>query len=186
MVKGNLVKTYISNVELKYMGQAYQVDRHPITYTESEHLAGSYVYGTSIWDGFNRAVSVHVSNCMKVQGNVAYNVMGHNFFLQDGLEMNNSFIDNLAVQTAPSYSLMNTDQTPASFWITSPNNHFVGNRAAGSKTYGFWFDLPEHSTGASESEDVCPQHERLGSFIGNVAHSNGRYGLRIYPLYIPT
>ncbi len=67
--------------------------------------------------------------------------MGHNFFLQDGIEKNNRFINNLAVSTLPSWSLMNTDQTPASFWITNPNNYFEGNHAAGSEMYGFWFDL---------------------------------------------
>lgn len=108
------------------------MDRHPLTFTESEHLASSYVSNSSIWDGFNRAVALQASSCLRVEKNVAYNVMGHNFFLQEGSEINNRFYDNLAVATAASYSLLNTDQTPASFWVTHPNNYFRGNHAAGA------------------------------------------------------
>ncbi len=66
MLKGNLVKAYIADIELKHMGQAYQLYRHPITFIESEHLGGSYVTGVSIWEGYNRGVSVHVANCMEI------------------------------------------------------------------------------------------------------------------------
>lgn len=186
MLKGNMVKARISNVEFYNVGQAYQLERHPLTFTESEHLANSYVANSSIWDGFNRAVALHASNCLKIEKNVAFNVMGHNFFLQDGAEINNRFIDNLAVATASSYSLLNTDQTPASFWISHPNNYFKGNHAAGAEMYGFWYDLHDHPTGSSETTDICPQYERMGLFEGNTAHSNGRYGVRIYETYIPS
>jgi len=33
---------------------------------------------------------------------------------------------------------MDTDTMPASFWITNPNNHYIGNHAAGSDHCGFW------------------------------------------------
>lgn len=107
--------------------------------------------------------------------------MGHNFFLQDGIETKNKFKGNLAVNTLPSHSLLNTDQSPASFWITNPNNEFEGNRAAGSYMYGFWFDLPANPTGSSSAKDLCPVGMKLGSFKNNEAHSNGRYGVRIFP-----
>ena len=82
-------------------------------------------------------------------------------------------------------SLLNTDQTPASFWITHSDNQFIGNHAAGSARYGFWFDLQKHATGASRSRRVCPIGAVLGRFEGNVAHSNGRYGLRIFHEHYP-
>ena len=109
MLKGDNVVGRISHVELKNMGQAYQLQRHPVTFTESEHLGDSYVSHSSIWDGYNRAIAIHASNCLRIEGNVAYNVMGHNYFLQDGIEIKNSFIRNLAVSTVPSHSLLNTD-----------------------------------------------------------------------------
>lgn len=124
MLKGYKVHAKVSNVEFKQMGQAYQVQRHPMSFTESEQLITSYVSHSSIWNGYNRAIGIHSTNCVKVEHNVAYNVMGHNFFLQDGVETKNKFTSNLAINTLPSHSLLNTDQTPASFWITNPNNEF--------------------------------------------------------------
>lgn len=36
-------------------------------------------------------------------------------------------------------ALLNTDTTPAVFWITNPNNTYRWNRAAGSTNgYGYW------------------------------------------------
>ena len=58
--------------------------------------------------------------------------MGHNFIVEDGIETQNSFTRNLAIATRASHSLLNTEQTPASFWITNPRNKFEGNHAAGS------------------------------------------------------
>ena len=34
--------------------------------------------------------------------------------------------------------------------------------------------------GPSASNDICPENEKLGEFKGNHAHSNGRYGFRIF------
>jgi len=39
--------------------------------------------------------------------------------------------------------------------------------------------------GPSANEDVCPENDRVGEFTGNVAHSMGRYGLRIFHNMIP-
>lgn len=44
---------------------------------------------------------------------------------------------------------MNTDMTPAGFWITNPDNHLTGNNVGGSAEYGFWYDLPKHPVGPS-------------------------------------
>ena len=62
--------------------------------------------------------------------------MGHNFFIEDGVEQNNKFLYNLGVSTRRAWNLLNTDQTPGTFWITNPDNVFVGNRTAGSDRYG--------------------------------------------------
>ena len=69
--------------------------------------------------------------------------MGHNVFFEDGVETKNRVEYNLVINTTPSYSLLNTDTTPAAYWITNPDNIFVGNHAAGGPNYGFWFDLVE-------------------------------------------
>ena len=51
--------------------------------------------------------------------------------------------------------------------------------------YGFWFDLPTNPTGSSSTNDLCPAGMKLGSFKNNQAHSNGRYGIRIFPEHTP-
>ena len=45
--------------------------------------------------------------------------------------------------------------------------------------------MQETAIGPSFDANVCPPGERLGEFNGNVAHSNGRYGLRIFHYHIP-
>ena len=67
--------------------------------------------------------------------------MGHTVFIEDAAETKNYIAYNLVVKVEPSHSLLNTDSTPACFWITHPDNIFVGNHAAGSARYGFWFDI---------------------------------------------
>lgn len=46
--------------------------------------------------------------------------------------------------------------------------------------------MPEHPSGSSETEEICPEYERMGQFENNTSHSNGRYGLRIYETYVPS
>ena len=121
----------------------------------------------------------------RVLNNVAYDNMGHAFFIEDAAETYNRIEGNLAMVTKSSSSLLDTDTTPASFWITHPTNYFVGNVAAGSERYGYWFDLQKFAVGPSADESVCPPGSPLGSFENNRAHSNGRYGLRIFNHWVP-
>jgi hypothetical protein len=111
--------------------------------------------------------------------------MGHTIFIEDAIETKNIIDGNLVIKTNRSWSLLNVDQTPASFWITNPDNTIINNRAAGSDRYGFWFDLQTNPTGVSFTNTICPSKTRLGEFRNNVAHSNGRYGLRIFDSHNP-
>lgn len=111
--------------------------------------------------------------------------MGHTVFMMDGAEKKNLIDSNLVILTKKSMSLLNSDQTPASFWIPHPDNVFRNNHAAGSERFGFWFEPQEHPTGESYDVNMCPMNSKLGEFNDNVAHSNGWYGLRIYHRYFP-
>jgi hypothetical protein len=45
--------------------------------------------------------------------------------------------------------------------------------------------LQIHAIGPSANTDVCPENEPVGRFANNHAHSNGRYGLRIFHNMVP-
>lgn len=88
----------------------------------SGDVTGSYVRGCAIHHTFNRAVTIHGVHGLLVEHNVAYHVMGHAFFIEDGIETGNTIQYNLGVYVTSSSSLLNVDVTPGTFWITNPNN----------------------------------------------------------------
>ncbi|GBG70297.1 hypothetical protein CBR_g6425 [Chara braunii] len=183
----SLVGTF-SNVEVRQAGQAFRLGRYPIHFHMIGTVSRSYVKNCSIHHTYNRAIAVHGVNNLTVANNVAYRTMGHTFFVEDGAEMYNVFDGNLGMDTRPSSSLLNTDQTPATFWVTNPLNYVRNNVAAGSASYGFWYKLDESPSGASEaafSNVICPLRSPLGQYKNNVAHSNNVYGLRVHPVYRP-
>jgi hypothetical protein len=73
-------------------------------------------------------------------------------------------------------TLLPSDNTVASYWITNPDNTFIDNVAAGSDENGFWLSLPEHPNGqflgTEISKNTWPRRTKLREFRGNVAHSN--------------
>ncbi|GIL91633.1 hypothetical protein Vretifemale_19242 [Volvox reticuliferus] len=111
--------------------------------------------------------------------------MGHTFFLEDGIETGNLIEGNLAIYVKVSDALLNTDTTPAAFWITNPNNTVRNNVAAGSAGYGYWYRMLDNPEGPSYTTTVCPKFTPLLEFTNNTAHSNMFYGLRIHPEFYP-
>jgi len=101
----------------------------------------SYIRGNAIHQSFNRATTVHGVQYLTIERNVIYHCMGHNVFIEDGVETNNNVFYNLIVQVRASHSILVTDQTPAGIWLTNPNNNIVGNHIAGGSRYGIWYDL---------------------------------------------
>ena len=73
------------------------------------HVTKSYVKGNAIHQTYNRAVTIHGVHYLHISDNVAYDTMGHTFFIEDAAETNNKLIHNLAMRTRRSMSLLNTD-----------------------------------------------------------------------------
>ncbi len=73
-------------------------------------------------------------------------------------------------------TLLPSDNTVSSFWITNPDNSYIDNVAAGSDQIGFWLSLPEHPNGqflgTPISLETWPRRTLLREFRGNTAHSN--------------
>ena len=126
-------------LQVRRAGQAFRLGRYPIHFHMHGDASKSYVSHCSIHGTFNRALTIHGSHDTFVGHNVAFNNMGHAFFIEDGIETGNTFEGNLGIWTRRSHSLLSTDTTPATFWVTNPSNFIVGNTAAGSEAYGFWW-----------------------------------------------
>jgi len=192
-------KMYVEGVELNRMGQNMHLARYPIHWHLIGEGQGQYIRNSAIHDTYSRCVTVHGTNNLKIQNNVTFNTVGHCFFLEDGIETGNQFIENLGMMTkchptlpceptnltiahqSPAgqkskHILIPSDNTVSTFWITNPDNIYRGNVAAGSDSIGFWIALPQHPTGQFEgteaSKNIWPRRMPLRSFVGNTAHSN--------------
>ena len=182
-MKGSTVR--ISHTEFDRMGQRGRQGRYPVHFHLAGDASGSYLRGSSIHDSFNRCVTIHGAHNLEIKDNVAYQAVGHCFFLEDGIETGNVLERNLGFgikRPERKDALLPTDVSyigAAVFWITNPDNVLRGNVAAGSEGAGFWIALPEHPTGASATTDVWPRRTPLRVFAGNVAHSSGSDGLHV-------
>jgi cell migration-inducing and hyaluronan-binding protein len=195
-------KMYVEGVELNRMGQHLTKARYPIHWHLVGEGMGQYIRNSAIHDTFNRCVTVHGTNNLRVENNVTYNTVGHCFFVEDGIENGNQFVRNLGIQTKchPTLPcvptnlaasgepragtngqqskdvLLPSDNTASTFWITNPDNAYRGNVAAGSDATGFWMSLPEHPNGQFDgteiSQTIWPRRTPFREFKGNVAHSN--------------
>src|SRR5215468_10585268 len=95
----NNSKMYVEGVEFNRMGQNLTLARYPIHWHLIGDADGQYIKNASLHDTYNRCVTVHGTNFLRVENNVTYNTVGHCFFLEDGIEHGNEFIKNLAIQT---------------------------------------------------------------------------------------
>ncbi|MDQ2640486.1 MAG: hypothetical protein M3Y79_07890, partial [Pseudomonadota bacterium] len=91
-------KMYVSGIELNRMGQNLTLARYPIHWHLVGDAKGQYIRNAAIHDTYNRCVTVHGTNFLRVENNVTYNTVGHCFFLEDGIEHGNEFVKNLAIQ----------------------------------------------------------------------------------------
>ena len=92
-------KMFVEGVEFNRMGQNLTLARYPIHWHLIGDAQGQYIKNAAIHDTYNRCVTVHGTNYLRVENNVTYNTVGHCFFLEDGVEHGNEFVHNLAIQT---------------------------------------------------------------------------------------
>jgi hypothetical protein len=130
-------------------------------------------------NSYNRGIGIVQTDYLTIANNFIFNVMGHAVFFEDAIEQYNTVENNLVMYVKQSFSLLDTDQTPACFWITNPNNYINNNRAVACGFYGFWLDYAPHSKGVSANSKSCPEGNVLGSFNCNQAHTLQRAGLRL-------
>jgi hypothetical protein len=117
-------KMFVEGVEFNRMGQHMTLARYPIHWHLVGDAKGQYIKNASIHDTYNRCVTVHGTNFLRVENNVTYNIVGHCFFLEDGIEHGNEFVKNLAIQIKchPSKACVPTN--------LAANGEISGNRQA--------------------------------------------------------
>lgn len=175
----------ISYTEVEFAGQAYRLGRYPIHFYLNGDMSTSYIRGISIHTTFNRAINLQGSHNTSIEKTVIYNIMGSGIVFEDGSETGNTLQYNLVISVRGSTSLQSYDITPASFFITNPNNIIQHNAAAGGSNYGYWYRLNDHPEGPSSDSGICPVTERLGVFQNNSAHSFCSVGLLVFREYYP-
>jgi len=168
-----------SYAEFYHVGQATVIGRYPIHFHKCGDVPSSFVKGNAVHDSFARLVTLHGIRFLKVTKNVGYNIFGHNYFIEDGSESKNLVEYNLGMNTKMIWTLVNTDITAATFWVTNPHNIIRHNRAAGGEFYGFWYELRKNPIGPTATPDICPDAMPNGEFFDNYAHSYAKFGLRI-------
>lgn len=181
-------KLFIGHVELFRMGQKSRQGRYPIhwhmLHTDGN---GQYLKSSSIHKSFNRAITIHGTHGTLIDNNFFYDHIGHGVFLENGSEINNTISNNVVLlskrpavgeQLTPSDNSDDVPQnrTPSSFWITNPNNNFIGNVAAGTQGSGFWYALAQQFLNESLTDSrfagqTLPYKEVFGGFSNNKAHS---------------
>ncbi|HET9066716.1 MAG TPA: G8 domain-containing protein [Gemmatimonadales bacterium] len=172
----------VEGVELYLMGQAGSIGRYPLHWHMAGSVTGQYARNNAIWRTNQRCITIHGTDNAVVSGNVCYDHGGHGYFLEDGAESGNTLDHNLGLKSRippVGVRLLASDDQPATFWITNPDNTITNNAAAGSVGFGFWYALPASPTGLSTGEPDAPRYTPLGVFRANVAHSNRRPGLQV-------
>ena len=194
MIMGLSSKVVVDGVEIRRAGQAGALARYPfhwhlLSYAGDGSLLGDAVghvlKNSTIWNSSQRCVVLHATNGVQVLNNICYDIKGHAFFLEDGVERRNVFDGNLALMTrmpAPSQLLLKSEGDiflggSSGFWLTNPDNTVRNNHAADVHGNGFWMAFPEKPLGDSKAVAIIPNQVRLGAFDRNTAHSARAPGL---------
>ncbi len=187
----------IDGVQLDRLGQTGRLGRYPIHWHLANDRSGDVLRQTSITNSNNRGVTIHGAHNVLIEGVVLHDIHGHGFFMEDGVETGNQYIANIAfgihkvgrsgnnVDLNDPFIVDTHDhvgQNPERFfssvayWITNPDNTWIGNVSAGADGTGFWFILPEFALGASGDDPqyngVNANETNLHQFDHNSSHSS--------------
>ncbi|XP_053919594.1 fibrocystin [Cuculus canorus] len=173
--QGEASHLWLEGVQFRHVGQAFRQHISALTVAGNAHMADSYVRGCCVLDSFGQGLRLTGISNLSVDSNVFYNISGHGLLLGEGLEEGNKVRNNIVVGLSGTEGLSNIETlSPAGIYIRAPANHIKGNTVCAAG-YGYFFHL---SPGG-------PSKMPLLSFSENVAHSCTRYGLLVYPQYLP-
>ena len=192
-------KGRVEGVELNRMGQTNVLGRYPIHF----HLLGDtctdcYFKDSSVHESYYRCISIHATNGLLVSENVGYDITGYCYYLEDGVEEDNTLSYNLAAhvhfigspaiggaqripyfEATPDLTLP-ADVTASGFYITNLQNTVKGNVASGGWA-GFAFPNLHVPNGPSAANFPgydprrMPTKEIGMGIDGNTAHSTAHF-----------
>jgi hypothetical protein len=175
----------IDSVEFFKMGQAGIMMRYPFHWHYVANASGQFIKNSSVHHSYQRCIVVHRTHKTLVENNVCYNFKGHGFFLEDGNEIENKIVHNLAIMAkapSPSKVLLASDNindsegmgrfpSVSAFWISNPNNYVAHNIAAGSIGTGFWMSFEKEIKNNSGQVVATPITTNTNKFDHNIAHA---------------
>ena len=177
---GGVLKVYgqeslvkISGVEFYKMGQNYEYGQYAVSLVNLD-CATCYIKHSSLHSCMNRALTLDNVYKVKVENNVAANILGDGFALDNVLyvgEVENTFKHNFVTGVRKTFGFLEKGMVSGSgFFLPSPPNHILENVVAGTEGNGFYF----HTTNFYENH-LWP----LGTFKDNYAHTTNGIGLRV-------
>jgi len=183
---------YVEGVELFRMGQTNVLGRYPMHFHLLENRCpGCYFRDSSVHQSYYRCISIHGTHNIFVSENVGFDITGFCYYLEDGVEEDNTISFNLAAhvhpigaiaqggggQTLPLAKESTTLTIPADvaasgFYITNLHNTIVGNAASGGWA-GYSLPVLHRAVGPHKDLNFRPSNRIVKEFDGNTAHSTG-------------
>ncbi len=175
-------KMTVSGVELNRMGQHLTLARYPIHWHINGDVSGQYIRNSAIHDTFNRCVTIHGTDNLRVENNVTYNTVGHCFFMEDGIETGNQIIRNLAIQTKchPSLECVPTNLAAAGEmenYDRRQNMRMAGQKSkdvllpSDNTVASYWITNPDNTY----RDNVAAGSDANGFWMAFPEHPNGAF-----------
>ncbi|KAF2078218.1 hypothetical protein CYY_000508 [Polysphondylium violaceum] len=179
-----------SGIRLHKMGQKNMKARYPVHFHLANTLLNSYITDCAVHQSYYRCYTIHGTNNLLLSRNVGFDINGHCYYLEDGVEENNTISYNLGAYVhtigpaATGYDQSGqmfyenplltqpADSSAGCFYFTNAYNKIIGNSASGGWA-GFSFPNLAKPIGNFQTSTVVPQSRSTLVFEGNTAHSSG-------------
>ncbi|WIA35607.1 hypothetical protein OEZ86_004028 [Tetradesmus obliquus] len=197
----------ISGAAFQAWGARNRPGRYSIHYHLAGNAPGAFVNNVAIYNSNWRCISIHGTNDVTLYGNVGFNIPGHCYYLEDGVEERCVLERNLAafvhpIQTAgsgggqagtdrwQSPDLFDPSDSGASgFYSLNAYNTWLNNAASGGFS-GFTFPhapraIKDHrNIKKADGFPFDPSQRPFVLFKGNTAHSTGYFWEHNAAVYI--
>lgn len=193
----------LRGVEFRRMGMTNVLGRYPVHFHHQLPDAGvvSEVTDCAVRRSYFRAITIHDAFHLKVQRNTAYDISGHAYYLESGVEELNRVEYNLAAFVHPingaqlmasnvvgnkfqTENIINpADHTASGFYVSNVHNYVVGNAASGGWS-GIQFPvLPQPADKTLRFNGVVPKDRPSLLISGNSVHSSSWFAANSGAVY---